>query len=71
MTQNIDRLRTRRTEILDQLDRVNEDLGTELDRDPEEQAIEVQNEQVAVTMEANLRKELAAIEEQLIDADNK
>jgi len=37
----------------------------ELDRDPEEQAIEVEQEDVPITMEDNLRAELEQIEERL------
>lgn len=55
----------RRDEINEQLGRVNENLRIELDRDPEEQAIEVQQDQVAISMEANLQKELAIIEDKL------
>lgn len=61
------RLEKRRNEILEQLSEVNEDLQTVLDRDPEEQAIEIQQEEVAITLERNLRKELASIEEQLAE----
>lgn len=62
---NKDQLIRRRDEILTDLERVNDDLKIELDRDPEEQAIEIEHEEVAVTMEDNLRRELASIEEQL------
>lgn len=57
----------RRDEINAQLERVNVDLRLELDRDPEEQAIQLEQDQVASTMESNLRRELAVIEDQLID----
>lgn len=69
MTQTKEQLEERRTEILAQLEKVNEDLRQELDSDPEEQAIEVENDQVAVTMESNLRRELAVIEDQLLDLE--
>ena len=59
----------RRDEINEQLGRVNENLRIELDRDPEEQAIEVQQDQVAISMEANLQKELAIIEDKLREFD--
>ena len=59
----------RRDEINEQLNRVNGDLRLELDRDPEEQALQLEQDQVAITMEANLRKELAAIEDQLLDLE--
>lgn len=60
-----EQLLKRRDEINAQLNRVNENLQTELDRDPEEQAIELEQEDVSITMEDNLRAELAEIEEQL------
>jgi hypothetical protein len=59
------RLEKRRDEILEQLSQVNEDLQTPLDNDLEEQAIEIEQEEVAIAQERNLRKELTAIEEQL------
>jgi RNA polymerase-binding transcription factor DksA len=64
---NIDRkhLERRRAEILSELDRVNNDLKLELDRDPEEQAIQLEQDEVSVTMEQSLRAELDKIEEQL------
>ncbi len=55
----------RRDEINAQLNRVNEVLRLELDRDPEEQAIQLEQDQVAITMEDSLRAELADIEEKL------
>lgn len=57
----------RRDEINIQLERVNDDLRHELDPDPEEQAIQIEQDEVAVTMEDNLRRELAQIEDRLID----
>ena len=57
----------RRDEINVQLERVNTDQRIELDRDPEEQAIEIEQGEVATSMEANLRHELAMIEDQLLD----
>jgi uncharacterized FlaG/YvyC family protein len=62
-----EQLERRRDEINEQLNRVNGDLQIELDRDPEEQAIEVEQTDVSMSMEANLRKELALIEDQLLD----
>jgi hypothetical protein len=59
----------RRDEINEQLNRVNGDLRLELDPDPEEQALPLEQDQVAVTMEANLRRELAVIEDKLLDMD--
>jgi len=55
----------RRDEINEQLNRVNQEERIELDNDPEEQAIQIEQGEVAVTMEANLRKELAMIEDAL------
>ena len=59
----------RRDEINEQLNRVNTTQRLELDGDPEEQAIQIEQSEVAVSMEENLQRELAAIEEQLIDED--
>jgi RNA polymerase-binding transcription factor DksA len=59
----------RRDEINEQLDRVNGDLRIELDPDPEEQSQQVEQDEVAITMEANLRRELAVIEDQLLDLE--
>ena len=55
----------RRDEINEQLNRVNQEERIELDNDPEEQAIQIEQGEVAVTMEANLRRELAMIEDAL------
>jgi hypothetical protein len=59
----------RRDEILDQLNKVDGDLRIELDRDPEEQAIQLEQDQVAVTMESQLRRELEEIEDKLLEAE--
>ena len=64
-----EQLETRRDEINKQLNRVNDQQRIELDNDMEEQAIEVEHTEVAVSMEENLRKELNAIEEKLIEID--
>ena len=56
----------RRDEIIAQLDKVNREERIELDRDPEEQAIQIEQDEVAVSREANLRRELAMIEDQLL-----
>jgi hypothetical protein len=61
-------LERRRDEILAQLDRVNNAERIELDRDPEEQAIQLEQEDVSISMERSLRAELDTIEEQLADA---
>ncbi len=55
----------RRNEILRQMDRLKDDLQMELERDPEEQAIQIEQDQVAISMEDNLREELADIERKL------
>jgi hypothetical protein len=60
-------LERRRDEILTELDRVNSAERIELDRDPEEQAIQLEQDQVPVSMEENLRRELDQIEAQLAD----
>ncbi len=60
----------RRDEINEQLNRVNTTQRIELDGDPEEQAIQIEQSEVANSMEENLQRELAAIEEQLIDEDD-
>jgi RNA polymerase-binding transcription factor DksA len=64
-------LEKRRDEINAQLNRVNIDERVELDVAMEEQAIQIEQHEVAVTMEANLRKELIEIEEKLEDFDDK
>ena len=45
----------RRDEINEQLNRVNREERIELDNSSEEQAIQIEQGEVAVTMEANLR----------------
>lgn len=60
-------LERRRNEILEQLNHVNRDLEIELDRDPEEQAIQVEQDEVSISMEENLRRELAEIEDKLAE----
>jgi RNA polymerase-binding transcription factor DksA len=70
MTENVSnrkQLLARKAEILDQLGRVNKDLRMELDRDPEEQAIQLEQDEVSITMEASLRDELQAIEDRLAE----
>lgn len=64
-----EQLEKRRDEINDQLNGVNNDERIELDRDPEEQAIQLEQHSVAISMEANLRKELIAIEDELAEMD--
>jgi len=57
----------RRDEINAQLNKVNESERLELDTDLEEQSIQTEQEEVAVSMEQNLQRELAAIEDRLLD----
>lgn len=64
---NAEQLKKRRNEILKQMNRVSDELQMELDRDPEEQAIQIEQDQVAISMEDNLRAELADIEDRLTD----
>ena len=64
------RLEKRRAEINAQLNEVNEDLQMELDRDMQEQAIQIEQEEVSSAMEANLRTELNDIEEKLAAMDD-
>ena len=62
-----ERLEQRRNEILEQLAEESRDVQIELDRDPEEQAIQVEHHDVSVTMVENLRRELVDIEDKLLD----
>ena len=62
-------LENRRDEINEQLEKTNEDERIELDSDMEEQAIQTEQHEVSVTMEENLRRELAHIEETLAEMD--
>lgn len=70
-TNSIDteQLTRRRTEILEELERVNTALRMELDPDSEEQAIQIEQDEVSISMEGNLRRELAEIENKLSEAD--
>ncbi len=63
--QTREQLENRRDEIEKQLNLVNQDERIELDSDMEEQAIEMEQHEVSVTMEENLRKELADVEAKL------
>ncbi len=65
--QTKEQLEKRRDEINTQLNRVNRDLRMELDNDMEEQATEIEQEEVSSTMETNLRMELNQIEDKLLD----
>ncbi|CAN5474038.1 hypothetical protein BH18ACI1_BH18ACI1_14760 [soil metagenome] len=62
-------LEKRRDEIEKQLNLVNQDERIKLDNDIEEQAIQMEQHEVSVTMEENLRKELNYIEEKLMEMD--
>lgn len=66
-----EQLEARITEIKKQLGEVNEDERIELDNDMEEQSIQMEQHEVSVTMEENLRKELTMIEEVLQQMDRK
>lgn len=65
--QTKEQLEKRRDEINLQLNRVEKDERIELVRDMEDQAIQVEHQEVATTMEANLRKELIEIENKLFE----
>ena len=65
--QTKEQLLKRRDEINAELNKVNEAERFELDPDLEEQSIETEQEEVAVSMEENLQKELAEIEDKLLD----
>lgn len=67
--QTKEQLEKRRDEINAQLNRVNEREEIHLDNDMEEQAIELEQHEVSVTMEENLQKELSYIEEKLAEMD--
>jgi len=65
--QTKEQLLKRRDEINAQLEKVNKSERIELDNDLEEQSIQTEQEEVAISMEANLQKELAEIEDKLLD----
>ena len=60
----------RRDEINRQLDRVNKDLQFELEQNPQDQAIQLEQDEVSTTMEANLQRELSDIEDKLTVLDD-
>lgn len=64
-----EQLERRREELIQQLNRTDQDLRLTLDRDPEEQAIQLEQEDVSITMENNLRTELTYIEDKLAEMD--
>lgn len=60
----------RRDEIRDQLGRLDDDIHEELDRHPDEQSIQLEQQEVTISMVGRLNKELAEIEEMLLDREN-
>jgi hypothetical protein len=60
-----DRLIQRRNEIEAELAKVNNDQRIKLDPDGEEQAIQLEQDEVAITRENLLQQELSAIERTL------
>lgn len=71
MKKTKEELLKRQAEINEELKKVNEKLELHLDENTEEQAIEVEQEEVYTTMESNLRTELDDIEFQLAELDQK
>lgn len=67
--QTREQLEKRRDQINDQLNRFNRREEINLDRDTEDQAIQMEQHEVSTTMEANLRAELNQIEDKLLDFD--
>lgn len=69
INQTKEQLLSRRGQILAQLNTVGDNLreGFELDHDPEEQAIQLEQDEVLIGIETNLRKELGIIEDKLLD----
>ena len=66
MNDSKEALEKRREEIIAQLRESNRDVQVELDRDPEEQAIQVEHHDVSASIVDNLRRELRDIEEKLM-----
>ena len=65
-----ERLEKRREELLAQLGEESQNVQIELDQDPEEQAIQIEQHDVSITMVENLRRELADVEDKLADLDS-
>ena len=65
-----EQLEKRLDAIREQLLKVNSTERIELDNDMEEQAIQVEQSEVAVTMEKNLRMEMTMIEEKLREMED-
>ena len=63
-------LERRRDEINEQLGDVSKDEQIQLDPDMEEQAIQMEQHEVSVTMADNLRRELAVVEDRLRELDS-
>ncbi|MBL8123689.1 MAG: hypothetical protein KIT61_11495 [Pyrinomonadaceae bacterium] len=59
----------RRSEILAQLGRLDDDIHNELDRHPDEQSIQLEQQEVTLSMVEGLNKELKEIEIMLLDED--
>jgi hypothetical protein len=70
MNDSREALEKRREEIIAQLRETNRDVQMELDRDPEEQAIQVEHHDVSASFVENLRRELADVEEKLAELDD-
>lgn len=60
-------LAQRREEILRQISQLEAPISEELDRDPEEQAIQVQQTDVTLSIVDGLNRELKQIEEMLLE----
>ena len=65
--QTREQMEKRLDEIKKQLNETNEDERIELDNDMEQQAIQMEQHEVSVTMEENLRKEMIQIEDKLAE----
>ena len=59
----------RRSEILAQLGRLDDDIHNELDGHPDEQSIQLEQQEVTLSMVEGLNKELKEIEIMLLDED--
>jgi RNA polymerase-binding transcription factor DksA len=66
MNDSREALEKRKEEVIAQLRESNHDVQMELDRDPEEQAIQVEQHDVSASFIENLRRELADIEDRLL-----
>lgn len=58
-------LQRRRDELRDRLERIRRDLESKLDRDLDEQAIQLENRDTLVEIQRVTRQELARVEDQL------